>query len=156
MASAVREWVAAAHDARFTFGPLVDEPGFVRALHDADLFVVTEKPVQGASFFPSTTIPGMASGTPILAVSSPDSPLGCEVQNQGIGPWFSWERCGEVGPLLASLGARADEFLGWQRNAVRRGQFFDREPWLDLFGQTIIDMTQDKALARTHAATVAP
>ncbi len=75
-AAQVADWVASSGDRRFSFSPLVSEPMFIQALHDADFFVITEKPGSGASFFPSKTIPAMAAGTPILAVSSPESPLG--------------------------------------------------------------------------------
>ena len=154
MAAEVRDWVASAGDPRFSIGPLVDEPRFVRALHDADLFVVTEKPHRKASFFPSKIIPGMISGTPILAVSSPESPLGCEVRKSGVGPWFSWDQCGAVAEMLASLESRPEDLVAWQRNAVQRGEFFERDHWIDLLEQTTIDMVQDRSLARTHAAAI--
>ena len=154
MAAEVRDWVASAGDPRFSIGPLVDEPRFARDLHDADLFVVTEKPHRNASFFPSKIIPGMISGTPILAVSSPESPLGCEVREYGLGPWFPWDRCGAVAELLATLESRPEDLVTWQRNANRRGEFFERDRWIDLFEQTMIDMVQDRSLARTHPAAI--
>jgi len=143
-AARVRDWVASFGDDRFSFGPLVDESGFVRALHEADFFVITEKPGKGASFFPSKTIPGMTSGTPILAVSSPDSPLGCEVRNQELGPWFSWDRCDNTPELLRSLDSHHEEFVRWQNNAIRRSQLYDRERCLDLFQQTLESMLQGR------------
>jgi len=155
-AAQVRNWIASTGDSRFTYGPLVDESEFVRALHDADLFVITEKPGKGASFFPSKSIPAMASGTPILAVSSSDSPLGCEVQNQGIGPWFSWERCGEIGELLGSLDSRSDQLISWQKNALQRSLFYERENCLDLFQQTLEEMLQGRTgMEVTRLATEA-
>ncbi len=79
-AAEVENWIASSGDARFRFGPLVSEPEFVRALENTDFYVITEKHGSGASFFPSKSIPAMASGTPILAISSPDSPLGREMR----------------------------------------------------------------------------
>ena len=145
-AAQVRDWVASSGDDRFSFGPLVDEPGFVRALYEADLFVITERPGKGASFFPSKTIPAITSGTPILAVSNLESPLGCEVRNQRLGPWFSWDRCGDVARLLDSLESRPEELVEWQNNAIRRSRFYDRERCLDLFQRTLEDMVQGRTV----------
>ena len=127
MASEVRAWVAATGDRRFAFGPLFDEPGFVRAMHDADLFVITEKPDSGASFFPSKMAPSTASGTPILAISDAGSPLGREVRTEDLGPWLPWDRCGDAGALLAALPEQTGEFVAWQQNALDRSRFYDRE-----------------------------
>src|SRR5262249_34420548 len=57
----VLRWIDATGDNRFTFGGLLDERGYVRKLHDADFYVITEKEGSGASFFPSKMIPGMMS-----------------------------------------------------------------------------------------------
>jgi len=152
MADQVRDWVASRGDRRFSFGPLLEESGFVRALHETDLFVVTEKSGSGASFFPSKMVPAMASGTPTLAVSDPDSPLGHEMRSQGLGPWSSWDRCGEASEVLRSLESRPAEFAAWQHNAVRRSQDYNREPCLALIERTLREMVQDRTLARTRAA----
>ena len=78
-AEAVRRWVEVSGDHRFRFGPLGSEAELAHALHETDLFVVTEKAGSGSSFFPSKTVPSMASGTPILAISDRESPLGREI-----------------------------------------------------------------------------
>jgi colanic acid biosynthesis glycosyl transferase WcaI len=150
-AAEVRDWVASCGDSRFWFGPLVEESGFVQAMHDSDLFVITERPENRAAFYPSKTIPAMASGTPILAISSPESPLGREVRDEGLGPWFSWDDCGTAGELLAALGSRQGQFTQWQQNAIRRGGFFERERCLDLIEQTLTDLILDPTLSRTRA-----
>ena len=119
------------------FGPVLDESEFAAALHQADFFVITEKPGCGASFFPSKTVPGLASGTPILSVSDPDSPLGREMRNQDVGPWFPWNRCSEIGDLLGSLDGLEPEFVAWQRNAITRARSFSRGKSLDLIETTL-------------------
>jgi hypothetical protein len=129
--------VAGAGDSRFSIGPVLDEAAFARALHQSDLFVITEKPDAGASFFPSKTVPGLASGTPILAVCGPDSPLGQEMKNQNVGPWFSWDRCSEIADLLGSMNGREHDYLVWQRNAIARTQFYAREHHLDFIEMTL-------------------
>jgi hypothetical protein len=127
----------------------VSEPEFARALHDADFYAITEKEGSGASFFPSKTIPAIASGTPILAVSSPDSPLGREMSSQGIGAWFPWNRCSEIGGLLSRLGSSPQDFLTWRQNALRRSQFFDRERCMNTFQQILDDVVHEYACLRT-------
>jgi colanic acid biosynthesis glycosyl transferase WcaI len=152
-AAPVRDWVASCGDARFSFGPLIEEAGFVNAMHEADLYVVTERPENHAAFFPSKTIPAMASGTPILAISSPRSPLGREVRTQGVGPWFSWDEAHAVTELLDSLPGRGAEFVTWQSNAVRRGHYFARERCLDLIESVLAELVDARAQARSLAAS---
>jgi hypothetical protein len=130
----------------------VSEPDFVRALHDSDFYVITEKEGSGASFFPSKTIPAMASGTPILAVSSPNSPLGREMRSEKIGPWFSWEESRTVPAFLASMQSRGEEFAHWQSNAVRRSHYYERERCLDLMESVLNDLVAARSSARSHAA----
>ncbi len=146
-AAEVRDWIGSSGDSRFSFAPILDEPGFVRALHDTDLFVITEKSGSGASFFPSKMAPGMASGSATLAVADPDGPLGREVREQALGPWLPWDRCGEAGALVASIRDRPEEFITWQRNAVNRARFYDREACLDMISRTLVEMIRDRTLA---------
>ncbi len=136
-ASEVREWVSSSGDRRFSIGPVLDEAAFAQALHQSDLFVITEKPDAGASFFPSKTVPGLASGTPILAVCGPDSPLGQEMKSQNVGPWFPWDRCSEITDLLGSMNGREHDYLVWQQNAIARSQFYAREHHLDFIEMTL-------------------
>jgi hypothetical protein len=150
-AAEVASWVAACGDRRFSFGPLVSEPDFVRALHEADLYVITEKEGSGASFFPSKTIPAMASGTPILAVSSSDSPLGREMRSERIGPWFSWEESRTLPAFLASMQGRREEFALWQSNAVHRSHYYERERCLDLFESVLNELVKARSSAPSHA-----
>jgi colanic acid biosynthesis glycosyl transferase WcaI len=133
----VREWLTSSGDSRFSLFPVLDEAAFVHALHQTDFLVITEKPKSGASFFPSKTVPALASGTPILAVSDPDSPLGREMITHSVGPWFPWNRCSEVGDFLGSNAAREQEFVNWQQNAIRRSESFVRDRCLDFVETTL-------------------
>jgi colanic acid biosynthesis glycosyl transferase WcaI len=155
-AAQVAEWVAGSGDSRFSFGPLVSEPGFVRALHDTDFFVITERAGSGASFFPSKTIPAISAGAPVLAVSSPESPLGREMRGEKIGPWFAWDRCGEITELFASLRSSPHEFHGWRQRALQRSHFFDRERCLDSFEQILEELARDHAAVAMPVLTNAP
>jgi colanic acid biosynthesis glycosyl transferase WcaI len=144
-ASEVRQWLTSTADSRFSVGPVLDEAAFVDALHQTDFFVITEKPDSGASFFPSKTVPGLASGTPILAISDPDSPLGREMRTYNVGPWFPWSRCFEVGDFLGSIVGRDQDFVLWQQNAIRRSESFVRETCLDFVETTLHRIVHDSA-----------
>jgi glycosyltransferase involved in cell wall biosynthesis len=154
-AGALRQWVSSCGDARFHFDPLLDEPDFARAMHDSDLFVITEKSGSGASFFPSKAIPAMASGTPILAVSGPSSPLGVEMRRESPGPWFAWSEVNAIGSLLERLPGDPDRLTSWQRTAIRRAGNFERERCLDQYQSALEEMVQDRTLARTRATLAA-
>jgi colanic acid biosynthesis glycosyl transferase WcaI len=143
-AAEIREWVASSGDPRFVFCPVLAESAFAGALYQTDFMIITEKPASGASFFPSKTVPALASGTPILAVSDPDSPLGREMTTQNVGPWFPWDRSSQVGELLESIDARAADFVIWQQNALRRSESFARERCLDFIETTLHTICGDR------------
>ena len=136
-AAEVRDWVAATADARFTFHELTDEAGLARALHETDFFVVTEKSGSGGSFIPSKLIPGMASGTPILAVCDAGSPLGREMERSQPGPRFDWSDAEGPARLLAGITAAPEPFAAWQRHALARARDFEREHVIDRYARAI-------------------
>ena len=142
MAGAVRDWVRDSADPRFSFHDLTDEAGLARALHEADLFVVTETSGAGGSFIPSKILPAMASGTPLLVVCDADSPLGIEVDEAEPGPVFRWNGATEIPAMLANLPSRADVFAGWQRNAMHRAERYGRDAIIDRYEELL------RALAR--------
>ncbi len=154
-AAQMRDWVAGSGDARFTFAPLLDEADYVRALHDADLFVITEKAGCGGAFFPGKAIPTMAVGTPILAISDADSPLGVEMCREEPGPWFGWDHVGDVAAMLAALKTEPSRLSEWQEQALRRAGYFDRERCLDMIQEVLEEMIEDRTLARTRASLAA-
>ena len=124
-------WLQSCNDPRFSIGPVLPEPLFVRALHDTDYFVITEKPDKGASFFPSKLIPGIASGTPILTVSDTSSPLGTEILGYQLGPWCAWEQLATIAERLAAVSPT--EYTQWATNALARATFYDRDIELERY-----------------------
>lgn len=140
MADSVRSWVADSGDGRFSFHRLSDEAGLARALHETDLFVVTETYGAGGSFIPSKILPAMASATPMLVVCDADSPLGREMTESEAGPVFRWDTVDDVGPLLANLPDRTDVFATWQENALRRAALYDRTTILDRYADLLRGM----------------
>ena len=68
-----------------TFGGVLDEVDYVRALRTATVCLITQKGGVGANFLPSKLLPALATGTPVLAVCEASSPLGLEVREGGFG-----------------------------------------------------------------------
>ncbi|HPO13832.1 MAG TPA: glycosyltransferase [Candidatus Hydrogenedentes bacterium] len=136
-AGTVRDWVEQTKDDRFSFGPFLDEPAFAEALHDTDFFVITEKSGSGGSFIPCKMIPGMASGSVILAVSDAESPLGREMTAERPGPWFSWDDLASVPSMLTAIHENPAQFADWQANARRRAEFHERNRVISRFETAI-------------------
>ena len=136
-AAEVRDWVATAADDRFSVHDLSDEAGLARALYEADFFVITEKAGIGGSFIPSKLMPGLAVGTPVLAVCDAGSPLGCEMETANPGPRFDWDDLPAVPALLASVGDAPEAYLRWQCNARERAALYDREATIDRYAALV-------------------
>ncbi len=130
-APAIQEWIQQAGDARFSFAGFMEEPQFAKALHDTDFFVITEKRGSGGSFIPCKTISGLGSGSPILAVCDSDSPLGEEMRMTEPGPWFEWDQLDSVPEMLKRIAGEPAQFEHWQRNALKRAEFYERGQVID-------------------------
>jgi colanic acid biosynthesis glycosyl transferase WcaI len=128
----IREWVDRQHDGRFQFGEFLDEKGFVAALFEADLFVITEKPQVGASFIPSKLIPCIATGTPVLCVCDGNGPLGNEVNSHRLGLAMEWSDVEQLQTRLSALLADGGRFVDLQRNTLKRAGAYGRSPILEL------------------------
>ena len=137
LAGEMRAWVEASDDARFQFGPFLEEAAFARALHDADLFVITEKTGSGGSFIPCKTIAGISSGTPVLSVCDADSPLGREVHDYNLGPWHSWEEAAKAPETLRALAEDPGRLGEWRNNALDRARFYERGNVIEAFDNAI-------------------
>jgi colanic acid biosynthesis glycosyl transferase WcaI len=149
----LREWVAASGDERFTFGPFLDEAAFVKAIHDSDLFVITETAGSGGSFIPSKLIPAIATGTPILAVCDGESPLGQEVQRAHLGPHVPWPELGSLPTLLNTLTADPAPLATWQQQALDRSVFYQRDRVLGVFEESLRRMIDGSPLADSAVLT---
>jgi colanic acid biosynthesis glycosyl transferase WcaI len=130
-AEAIRAWVESSGDSRFEFGEFLDEPGFVAALFETDLFVISEKPGVGASFIPSKLIPCIATGTPVLAVCDADGPLGQEINAHGLGATVDWSEIDLLWPRLEEIINSPENFSGYQLRALDRSQSYARIPIIE-------------------------
>jgi colanic acid biosynthesis glycosyl transferase WcaI len=122
----VRDWVERHRDSRFQFGEFLDEKGFVDALFEADVFVITEKPGVGASFIPSKLIPCIATGTPTLCVCDAQGPLGDEVRSYNLGVTLEWRDINRLQSVINDLLIDEAHFSQLQRNALTRAQDYGR------------------------------
>ena len=129
-AAEVRRWVHERRDDRFTMEGLLDEAGFASALHETDLFLITEKAGAGASFVPSKLIPALAVGTPILGVCDSRGPLGSELQGHSLGIQCEWDTLEEGLAEAATLSQRPERYRAVRDSCLRRARDYDREPWL--------------------------
>jgi colanic acid biosynthesis glycosyl transferase WcaI len=141
-AGRVRDWVAQRNDPRFVFGEFLDERGFVAALFDADVFVITETPGVGASFIPSKLIPGMASGTPVVCVCDGQGPLGQEVREHGLGMTVEWPELETLWPRLQAVLDDPQQFAALQQNCLRRAQAYGRDPVVDHVERELLAMVR--------------
>lgn len=142
-ADAVRDFIAAANDPRFTFGPFLDEAGFAQALHETDFFVITEKSGSGGSFIPCKMISGVASGSPILAVCDAESPLGQEMALAKCGPCLTWESLGDTPAILEQAASDGGTFQAWQAAALERAAFYHRDNVIARFDTAIATLIKE-------------
>lgn len=131
----VRSWVQNSGDSRFVFENLGTEGAFIGALQEADFFVVPEAAGSGGSFIPSKLIPAIAAGTPILAVSDSDSPLGQEVRQNDLGPHFQWSDADKIGEILAGEDGRKRD--KWTRALEARAAFYRRDAVIDEYARLL-------------------
>jgi colanic acid biosynthesis glycosyl transferase WcaI len=145
----VRQWIKSSMDARFTFGEFLDEAGFSRALHETDLFVITEKPDIGASFIPSKLIPCISTGTPILAVCDSHSPLGAELQEFNLGWLLEWPEVREnLVKSIADILANPERFKKVQEQCLSRAHVYNRGHAIDRFATLLRDFAGKNAPVR--------
>jgi len=81
-------------------GGVQNEVAYVANLLRATACLVTQRPGVGANFLPSKLLPALATGTPVLAVCDPDSPLGREIAEAGCGAVLT---PGDTAALVATL-----------------------------------------------------
>jgi colanic acid biosynthesis glycosyl transferase WcaI len=141
---ALREWAIGEQDDRFQLSGLSDEDDLAKALQQADLFVITEKSGSGGSFIPSKLVPAAAAGTPVLAISDRDSPLGAEVMENQIGIHHTWEDVHRVAETLAGL-ATNPTYSSWQKNSRSRASYYARDTVIDRYYRHIVEVATDRS-----------
>jgi colanic acid biosynthesis glycosyl transferase WcaI len=141
-ANSVKDWVANSGDSRFVFGEFLTEPGFVQALHDTDVFVITEKPDSKASFIPSKLIPCISTGTPILGVCDRSSPLGREMAEAGLGIIVEWSDFGQFEAHLSNL---QNDLIACQNRCLAHARNYTRDYAIGRFDKLLRETVEKKA-----------
>ena len=93
-------------------------------------------------------IAGIASGSPILAVCDTDSPLGCEIRNNNLGPCLGWKTVQEVPILLRELSQKRDSIVKWQQETVKRASFYERGKIIDAFDTAIMSIVKKTSTSK--------
>ncbi|MCA9170164.1 MAG: glycosyltransferase, partial [Planctomycetales bacterium] len=128
----LRNWARETNDPRFQVTSLLPDDQFVKGIHDADLFVITEMQGAGASFLPSKLIPCISTGTPVLAIADRSGPLGSEIAQHGIGLGVEWSELSTLPARLEQLMNSPDLLESYQRNCLARAESYQRGPAIDL------------------------
>lgn len=108
-------------------GGVQDEVAYVGNLLRATACLVTQRPGVGANFLPSKLLPALATGTPVLAVCDPDSPLGREITESGCGAVIT---PGDTPALVALLERWKSEpalISEMSRRARQRAALYERD-----------------------------
>ena len=128
----LRIWLNNIGDSRFLLHPLTSEEELADWLSWCDFYVITERQGAGHAFLPSTLIPAISAGAPILAVCDSDGPLGREVGQHDLGPLISWTDL-DLDPIWKTRSDPARTVATWSNNAIRRSRFYTRESSLDRY-----------------------
>lgn len=140
-AATVQNWVEERKDKRFKFGPFLDEKGFTEALHNTDIFVITEKSGSGASFIPSKLIPCISTGTPILAICDKSGPLGREMSEASLGTVVEWN---EIGEMTEKIGHLIEKLKFYQEHCLAHSRIYSRNEAIGKFAQLLVGMCKGR------------
>jgi hypothetical protein len=124
-AECLRTWARTTGDIRFQLSGLLPEDEFVRALHESDLFVITEMQGAGGSFLPSKLIPCISTATPVLAIADRDGPLGREVARHRLGLNIEWSELPTLPDRLAQLVNDCEQIAEFQANCLLRAKSYE-------------------------------
>lgn len=108
-------------------GGVQAEADYIDSLLGATACVVTQMPGVGANFLPSKLLPALATGTPVLAVCEPESPLGREVIEGEFGVVVAPDDAGAVGQVLQRWAETPNELIRLGRRAEARAARYSRE-----------------------------
>jgi colanic acid biosynthesis glycosyl transferase WcaI len=121
-------------------GPVLDEPDYVARLRAASACVVTQRPGVGANFLPSKLLPALATGTPVLAVCEPPSPLGQEVIEGGFGAVIMPEDHASLTRTLRRWRTEPGLVREMSIRAARRSGLYQRERILTEYEQELLHL----------------
>ena len=110
-----------------SLGPVLEEREYIRCLTASSACVVTQKPGVGANFLPSKLLPALATGTPVLAVCDPNSPLGQEVNEGGFGAVVVPGNIVQLSETLQSWARQPNLLRTMSEKAHERAKLYHRD-----------------------------
>jgi colanic acid biosynthesis glycosyl transferase WcaI len=122
-------------------GPILEESDYVAGLRAASACVVTQRPGVGANFLPSKLLPALATGTPVLAVCEPTSPLGQEVIEGGFGEVIVPGNHASLARTLQRWQQEPGLLHEMSVRATRRGELYRRDRILAVYEQELLKLT---------------
>jgi colanic acid biosynthesis glycosyl transferase WcaI len=118
-------------------GGLLEEEPYLSALLGSTACLVTQRPGVGANFLPSKLLPALATGTPVLAVCDPMSPLAEEVLTGGFGVVVTPNSPTRLRAVLKRWQENPCELARLGENAAQRAQVYHREVILPQYEREI-------------------
>jgi colanic acid biosynthesis glycosyl transferase WcaI len=135
-------------------GPVLDEESYVANLRSCTACLVTQSPGVGSNFLPSKLLPALATGTPVLAVCEPGSPLGQEVSLGGYGKVVSPGNSAMLASLLSRWASEPTLLESMRARALQRAPEFDRERVLSVYEQELLSLAAARPVVSTSASGV--
>ncbi len=126
-------------------GPVLDESEYVTALRTTAACLITQCPGLGSNFLPSKLLPALASGTPVLAVCEPSSPLGREIIEGGFGEVVDPGNPEMLAKTLNRWSRQPQLLSEMQSRALCRAQVFHRDRILALYEQELLTLAARRA-----------
>jgi colanic acid biosynthesis glycosyl transferase WcaI len=126
-------------------GVVLAEPDYVAALLKSSACLITQRPGVGANFLPSKLLPALATGTPVLAVCDPHSPLGHEVTAGGFGAVIPPGDASALAKTLEAWRANPEILAGMSRKAYERAPSYSKERVLPLYEHELSQLLVDRS-----------
>jgi colanic acid biosynthesis glycosyl transferase WcaI len=130
---------------RVTIGGTLEEAAYITALRETSACLITQRPGVGANFLPSKLLPALATGTPVLAICDPASPLGREVHAGGFGTVVAPGDSDALAGVLHAWGKSPELLAGMSSKARARAVSYSRERILPLYEQELTRLLEEKA-----------
>jgi colanic acid biosynthesis glycosyl transferase WcaI len=106
-------------------GVVLSEKDYVTELITSSVCLITQTPGVGDNFLPSKLLPALATGTPVLAVCDPKSPLGLEVNRGGFGAVVGFNSF-DINKTLQKWARNPEELTVLSKNAFEYSKNYSR------------------------------
>jgi len=126
---------------------VLDEKEYIAGLRRTTACLITQRPGVGANFLPSKLLPALATGTPVLAVCEPSSPLGMEVIAGGFGEVVEPGDAARIVEVLRSWSANPEVLAQMSCRALDRSSLYTREKILGDYVRELNKLTGKTQMA---------